>query len=542
MTLSSDLVGVIRVGRTEEACPRGSESKQPFLLCLAAYALLAAVYVGLRFTWRWLPGDAAALTVLSQNVVNEATIAPVVGAYELGYGYPALNTFLASMTGLPVETLQVYVQPFLLVLLVPISYVAFRGLLGTSAVAMLASFLLLLQPDFLFEAVRSSHAKYTWLLALLMLYILSRSFRHAGEGAVVAKWILFFYLAAYALIASNVFFGSSYVFGLGFTFVGGWILTHWRSSSPSSSKHLRRLLYVTLACSVLVFLFIFYLYSPALRLTNSFLSVLDRVSGFLLDVETSSNPYEYVQATWLHPSVYVALTLLSWLVLGLSFLEWLRKGYSLLWQRATLPSHELLLWLIYTAFASLLVLSVFVDISGALSANLQVRIFPHLMVVAIPLAAHTLVRFLRGLRRRFVRAYRLATALLIASVLFFSVASLFKATNEPLLSNRWLYYSRAEQSAIHWAPGHLVGPWVWIGIDPRLSIMVSAQTSWQASTLDYYIHSSPVDQFDLLLSDMMEIHAIRTGLLLPNVHSRLKIYENGEAALYHARPKTPYQR
>ena len=117
---------------------RSVRSARPYLLGLALYALLLAAYVGLRFGWRWLDGDAALLTIAAQNTYVEGTVAPAVGAYYLGYGYAALNTFLAHLGGIPVEALQIYVQPFLLALLVPVSYAAFRALLGDASSAALA--------------------------------------------------------------------------------------------------------------------------------------------------------------------------------------------------------------------------------------------------------------------------------------------------------------------------------------------------------------------------------------------------------------------
>ncbi len=74
--------------------------------------------------------------------------------------------------GNPLETLQLVLQPFLVVLLVPVAYAAYRTLIGSAPVALLASLLLFLSPEFLFEATRSSHAKVTWLLALTTLFVL----------------------------------------------------------------------------------------------------------------------------------------------------------------------------------------------------------------------------------------------------------------------------------------------------------------------------------------------------------------------------------
>jgi hypothetical protein len=514
---------------------------RPYWLGLALYALLIAAYVGLRFGWRWLDGDAASLMALSRNVYVEGTVSPASGTYDLGYGFPALNTFLAHLGGISLEALQIYVQPFLLALLVPVSYATFRALLGNTTFAALASLLLFLQPEFLFEAVRSSHAKFTWLLALGMLFALARSFQAAGRTRPLARWVALSYLLAYGLITFNVFFASSYILALAFAFLGGWLLAHWRRSAGGPEGRLRRLLYVALACSVLVFLFVFYLYPPALRLAGSFLTMVDRVSSFVLDVETGVNPYQYVQATWLSPALYLILSSLSWLVLGLSFVNWGHKAWALLRGQA-LPSEQLLLWLLYTGFAFLLALGVILDLTGALSANLQVRLFPHLMIVAIPLAAEALRDLVARARRGGGRAHRQAVALVAVAVLFFSAASLFKATNEPLLSNYWVFHAPGERAAVRWAGPHLGGPWVWLGLDGRLRALVTAYEDWEGLGLEDYAGVRVVFDSDLLLSDVMEMQAARRAIPLPDVRDYLQIYDNGGATLHHPRPQTPYQR
>lgn len=519
-----------------------SRSKaQPYFLALALYALLVAAYVGLRFGWRWLDADAASLTILSQNVHNEGTLVPAAGAYALGYAYPALNTFLARATGVPVTILQTYVQPFLFALLVPVSYAAFRVLLGNRAVAALACLLLLLQPDLLFEGVRSSHAKFTWLLALGMLFVLSRSFQVEGSNRAFARWVLLFYMMAYGLISSNAFFASSYVFGLAFAFLGGWVLARWQRTPQASEGRLRRLLYVALACSVLVFLVAFYLYPPVQRQAWFLRTTIDRVAGFVLDVETGANPYRYVQVTWLSPGLYVMLSSLSWLVLGLSFVNWVQKGWALLGRRQTFPPGQLLLWLLYTGFAFLLALGVALDLAGTLSANLQVRLFPHVMIMAIPLAAEMVGRLVAGAWRRGRAARRAAVALLAVAALFFSAASLFKATNEPLLSNLWVFYSPGERAAAGWAGPHLAGPWVWLGPNNRLKPMLRLFGDWEEAGLSEYTGQTVADRYDLLLSEVTKMQAARLAMPLPEVWRRLRVYDNGDAALYHARPRTPYQ-
>ena len=79
--------------------PDSSYKTAVFLLLLTLYVFLLAGYVGLRYVWHNLDGDAVSLTVLSQNVLAEETLWPAAGAYPYGYAYPSLNAALVHLTG-----------------------------------------------------------------------------------------------------------------------------------------------------------------------------------------------------------------------------------------------------------------------------------------------------------------------------------------------------------------------------------------------------------------------------------------------------------
>lgn len=537
MTLQSPSTGAI--------VPGSRRSTGAFLLLLLAYAFLLAGYVGLRYAWRSLDGDAVSLTRLSQSVFAEGTISPVGGGYPYGPAYPVLNTFLAHATGAPIVWLQTYVQPFLAVLLVPAAYAAYRSLTGSGPVALLASLLLFLSPEFLFEATRSSHAKVTWLLALTMLFVLSRSFQAGRSFGRLAVWVVSFYLATFALISSNAFFASGYVFAITFAFVASYVLLNLRRTRITLTAQMRRLAYVTISSLVLVFLFIFYLYPPARSAFGTLQSTLDRVAVFFLSIEPASaaNPYAYTQRTWLSLGVYLGLTSFNWIVSLLSFAVWIRKGWLLWGRRESLPTHQLLLWLLYASFGILMVISVLVDLSGALSANLQLRVFPHFLLVGIPLAGEGVVALVgpaRRFRGRIARAA--APALIVMLISLFSLASLLKITSEPLLSHGWTFYASEEQQSVQWVGGHVRNNQVWLGQDVRLQTLVAAFGNWSLGRVGVDRAPAPVSSRYTLLSDISRMRADRLGSALPDIRQHNKVYDAGGAALYYSRPQTPYQR
>jgi hypothetical protein len=515
------------------------------LILLAIYLVVVVLYVNGRFNGTWLNDDAIILTRLSQSILNEGTLTPPQGAYQYGFAYQSLNVFLAHLSGTPLADWQEYGQPFLVLMLVPTGYIAFRSLLGASHTALLALLLLFLQPEFLFEALRSSHAKITWMLALLMLYLLARSLREAQSRGSFAASVLAFYLAAFALITSNSFFAFNYIFGIVFAFLGvqalGRIPGRFRILIP---LQLRRLGWVSLSCLILAFIFIFYLYPPALGQFSTLESIIDRLAALFLDVEeaTSLNPYAYVGMTWISQTAYLAVSAANWLVLALSFVMWLYQARQFLIQRRPLPPPALLLWLLYTAFAFLLAVAVIIDFAGALSANLQVRLFPHLMIAGVPLAAG-LLALLFERNRIWPRKARLTVGMALPlAVMYLALAGIFKVTNEPLLSNWWAFYLPGERQAVEWIGVNVQQNNVWVGDDRRLVTLADAYGNWRPQGVRGERSRQPAASRYLFLSPIVEARAVRLQNPLPDIQGHQCIYDVGQAQLYYSRPKTPYQR
>lgn len=514
-----------------------------FLIVLILYALAVPAYIAVRFAGRWLDVDAARLTAISQGVFEEATLTPSSGAYWLGFAYPSLNTFLARLGGVSAQTVQRSIQPFLLVLVIPVAFAAFRALAEDESVALLATLFLCLQPEFMFEAVRSSHAKVTYALALCALFALGRSLRRSPHTWSLVRWVALFYLFAFGLITNNAFFASSYIFGIAFAFWGGQAIERFSAArDPESASRLRRLLYTALSCSLLLFLFLFYLYPPAMHQIRVLRSIVDRIAAFLFDLEMRVNPYGYVGSVWPSLAAYVLLTLFNWLVLLSSFGVWLHQTWTLLVRREQALSVPLLLWLLYAAFAALLAVSVPLDVAGVLSANLQVRLFPHLMITAIPLSALGLVRFLRQAFRRGRGTRRAAAVTMVVCVLVFAAASLIKITNDPLLSRRWKFQSAGEDVAVQWVTQQVRAADVWVGVDNRMDALAKTDYDWDRAQLrsDWGEVGSSTRYF--LISDILRMWAAQADVALPKTEGHLRIYDNGRVQLYHARPKTPYQR
>ncbi len=516
------------------------------LFLLAVYVLLAAGYVGARFLWNWTSTDDARLTVAAERAYAEGTILPSADAYPFGYAYPILNVFLSHWTGVSIPALQTFVQPFLVVMLVPLAFAAYRQLTGRPSVGLLAATLLFLQPEFLFESVRSSHPKMTWALALGLLYALGASFQAAGEGKSVGRWVFLCYLFAFGLATSSAFFASSYLFAIACAFAGWRLLKARNGRPPARWLPLMRLLYVTASFSILLYVCIYHIYPPARGQLSLLRTILDQVALLLLNVEVTANPYGYIQRAWVSEGVYIALTFFNWIVLALSAGFWLSRARRVWEGRGELSPNQVFTWLLYGGFGLFLTISVVLDLAGALSANLQVRVFPHLMIVAIPLAAEAIEGLAERVARRPAPLRRLLTGVGVLVVAGFSLASLLKVTNEPFLSHNWVFYADQEEMAVNWLGDRGADARVWTGPDERLVALAEVTGTWKAHRLKAYWGkpdpSDPSEYPYLILSETITLRAWRAGESLPEIQPCNRIYDNRFAAIYRLRPTSPHQR
>lgn len=522
--------------------------RSPWLLTLLVglYAALAAAYFVLRYGGQWTDSDTANLTVATAAVVNEGTLTPTHGMYNLGFTYQAVSTFIATISGLELLQLQFWIYPVLAAAtLGAIAFVLYRTLTGDEVAGALATLFLFTQPDFLFVIFRGSHEKATWLLAMLAIFLLARSFRVFGRPASFAVYVVLFYATALALIASNAFFGSSFILAMAVSLVAGWAVQQAsRRRVPENTAHTTapRLLYVVAAAMVVWFLHMFYLYRPALRVFLDLQGAMDKVAAVSLGSEPKFDPYATVGWGWISTAAYLGLTMSSWTVGTWSFVIWLVTGGQLLrGQNPLKEPPQFLLWLLYGGFGMQLALSIGLDQVGAIGGNLQHRFFPMVMLMAFPIVARAIVQLWH--RNISIWRNRLLAFALCLLVLWASGASLLKATNDPWLSNYWVFWTAPEGRAINWIEAHLHYRSVWLGVDGiRLSSRANA-AGFGAKTgnaTDQWTVN--MDTRDILLSRVEEGVSVSRSIPLPDLRAEHRVYDNGAVVHYHLRPRTPYQR
>lgn len=510
------------------------------LVLLAAAALVMAAFVLLRYGGLWGENDTAtfARSIRSVLETNRLAAAPGWGVYTNGYGYPALVAFLMGASGLSLAEIQIFVKPLLTVWVVVPAWLAYRELTTSGRVATLATAILLTQPEVLFVILRGTHETFTRGLMLLLLFLLLRSLDPHKSAGRFAATIVAIPIIGYALITSNNLMALSFTVAIGLALGLIWTLGRIRPRLAADRQVLRRMGLLTLVLVILSFVFLFYVYRPALSGFLLLETIWDQASAMVSGGAETINPYGTVTAQWIHPGAYLLLSLANWVLLAGSGLIWLWQSWRWLFRSDTPSSSaELLLWGLYGAFALQGFVSVVADFSGALAGNLQQRIFPSFVLAAAPLVA----RFLSSWRPRQPRRRKVAHRTLYVGMAVVALFSVLKATNDPLLSNKWLFYRPAEMQAVEWARTALPHREIWLEQDERL--FSAARLLHNGEVLGFAEDdATPLSGTpNFLITTVTVSRSQRMGLTLPVTADDLITYDNGEAQMYHRRPTTPYQ-
>jgi hypothetical protein len=513
------------------------------LSLLLALAALIALYWTFRYGGLAIDGDATRLVLAAEGTYLEGELAPQRAAYHAGYGYPAHLAFLGAVTGLDVRELQLGAGLWLVVLTVVV-FVCYRELLGNTVTALLASALLLVQPDFLFYILRGSHEKLTWLCMVLMIWLVARSYRKDNKPFYLVVYVVGFYLVFWAMMSTNAYFGSTFLATLVLSFVIGGALNGWgagrRTPSHWDWKFIQRFAIMGLACAVIVFVSVTYVYGPALDYYRTLGDILDRLGLLLLGGEPLARPYRSVEAAWRDPIIYLALIIPQFLIMACSFAGWMLLAWRRVRKGPDSASPSLwFLWFMCTGYAIQLCVGIVLDYAGLLGSNLQLRLFPAFTLVATPLAAYVLVE---GYRRLGI-SRRTLVLVLGAFMAYALPACLLKVSNDPAVSNLWIFYSPAERQAHWWADQHLEGTEIWVDTWPHQhdAILFLKGYSW-ATNNRYRSGSGETASPHVLMSQGTRLQANRVPSYLPSTNGRNLVYENGDVQLFHRRPVTPYQR
>lgn len=510
------------------------------LLLLLLLGVFSGAYYSLRFGGLTMEVDSSRMTLIADWIKNTATINNRY-TYSNGVSYGVLIAVFSLVTGLEVQSAQlasfVYVFPLLLA-----AFIAFREMLGNALAGLLATLILLLQPDFLFYIVRGSHEKFTWAFALLMLYLLFRSQKTTQSSKQLLIFILLFYFAFWGMVMSNTFFASAYLLAISLGLLIGWLFArtvfrrHNQSYLPEA--WLKRLLLISTSCFILYYIFTWHIYVPAQQAISLYEQLVDRVFLMFLDVEPvePTTSVQYFATAWRSQSLYLLITGFQWLTALGGFAVWIWSTFRIL----QLKQSRRFLWQMYTSFGILLLVGVIADSAGWLSQNLQLRAFTPFAILTSAMFVHGLQLAWPKVKPNFRRGLVPLGCLVI--VLVFLGAQI-KITNDPMVGNAWLFYTPAEISAYEWVEARMEYQAVWVDTRDHLREVFYFHQGYTENRKNfYYVHPRPINASVVLLSERVQYKAFRQGLQLPSIEGRLRVYDNGSSAVYRWRPLTPYQR
>ena len=516
---------------------QGSQWPAFFPMMVAA---ILTVYTAVRYGYRWAETDSAAFIRAIRSIQSEASIEPA-HAYPNGFGYQSLVIAVSEFSGVSVVTLQLAVLPFLSIVVALAAFLAIRALTGSSVMGSVGAVLLLIQPEFLFVIQRGNHEKVTHILLLMLLYLIVRSTAREHHVLEQSGLVIAYYLTAWTLITTNSFFASTFVVGFGLVVLFALPALWFARTRPREHRPALRLPYTFLGTLILLFLFVTYVYPPAQHGVALYHIMVEQVSNvFFSDAPTSESPYAAIPRAWLPSWVYPILSSYTLAIGAAAGVTWLwlavrfrKHGIS------QTERHLLYLWLFSAAFALVVIAAAVIDYSGFLEANLQIRLLPVFMLLAVPLGVYgamSLYGRTQGLHRRAL------VAVAPVVIAFFAFVGILKATNDPIVSNQWLFFTAEEQRAVTWIDTQLNGREVWLDIDERLRVMQDIHQPADRTNGNMYFtgvlnQSAPY----LLSTDVTERRMVRMNIPMMDFRETDRIYDNGTARVYHRVPSSPYQ-
>jgi hypothetical protein len=156
------------------------------------------------------------------------------------------------------------------------------------------------------------------------------------------------------------------------------------------------------------------------------------------------------------------------------------------------------------------------------------------MLVAIPMIVIGIRGVLNHLPYRLLRL--VLVTIISVTMMLYSVMGLLKLTNEPLVSNNWVFTTTAERIANEWVQDHSGTNTIWAGIDWRMtlgSILFDMRTDPRRIT---YGPEPSVTTRYFLFSDV-ELEKWRRWMIpLPYFDEDNLIYVNGTARVYYRHP------
>jgi hypothetical protein len=221
--------------------------------------------------------------------------------------------------------------------------------------------------------------------------------------------------------------------------------------------------------------------------------------------------------------------LFNWIIAAFSFAMYLKLLKSFFRTKSLIYSPALLaLLLLYTALSSLLVVYIIADRFGGFGSNMELRIFPVLMIYAVPLASMLIIEIINSHSLSQSKKVFIKFCFILILLLFIG-NSLLKGTNDPSVSNKWIHYSLQEEYGIIWVDNYLCGKSIWADCDERLLNVFNLKTG--SSSYRKVSFSSKSDGVYIFISGIIEKRAQALGYPVPKYEESQIIYNNGDVEI-----------
>lgn len=516
-------------------------------LTAAVAGLTFGAYFILRYNGLWIDSDTTQFAKFIGEVVTTAAINPE--GYRNGYAYPTWAAMLVQLSGLDIlPLLQRYTPLVGNLFLALFSFATFRRWLASDRLGLAAAVSMFLVPELLFTVSRGNHEKLTTsltLLAALALFKIYEEIHRRQRWRVMAGWTLTFYLVCFSLVSLNVLFGSSFIVASTISLIFALLFSRFaadvgRRLHPISS----RLVVVVATAWTLVLLVMFHVYPYASENMDLLNTAVEKVGALFLSLEPSSDPYRAAVASWTNPKTYQLISSFRWTMFAISFVTWLVLLVRFFRKPDRPPLNQILMIAFYGGFGFQLALAIPVDLVGlSAGSNLQVRLYTYFSLFAVPLMVLGIAKAL-GVLAKWVPPVVLASSLTMVAVFFASV-SVLKATLDPMVSNQWFFYQDAELLAIEFWDTRQTFDRIWIGPTTRALYPYRALKGEDSVSGNVFRRSPDFDlafQSHALFSPVIYSEAIIYRVPVPGVVLENRVYDNGDAQIFHRLPRTPFQR
>jgi len=502
-----------------------SKKRVLYLFMIYIYVLLSHLYFIFRYSGRWIEWDSAFMVKAIQSVVEQGTIFPTI-IYANGFGSQVIASFVINILNITVQEYSIFLHPIITTLYVFIAYLTFLELSKKKSVALLSTFLISLQPDFFFTTSRNTHEGFTYLMIFISTYVLVKNLGTKMNFSKFTSYAIIYYISILCLITQNVFFAASYSISLLFVFIMGYLI----SRKIQAYTNFRRVIYSSGIVIILIFFYILYIYYPAEAFLNFSANYLEKIGKLMFIIESQSTPqYTSIFKMWRYPYIWFLLTLFNWIIAVFSFTMYLKLLKSFFRTKSPTYSPGLLaLLLLYTAFSFLLVVYIIADRFGGFASNIELRVFPILMIYAVPLASMLILEIINSYSLS-QRKKIFAKTCLILILLLFIGNSLLKGTNDPSVCNKWMYYSLQEEYGIIWVDNYLFGKTICVDFDERLSNVYHLKTDLNSYRRVNF--STKPDAEYIFVSKLIEKRAQILDFPVPKYKESEIIYDNGDVEI-----------